>query len=234
MLDALGVTRILLTCFSNRLLSRLWNAGGTVEALMGVAFRWEPAVNTGLAAGNRFAPSRVWFYQTFLRHSRLHKLVQRGLSFVGFDEAWTLHPLVFDALVGFLHEFGVPTCSFGEVLQLAARVEQEWIALGWHTAYGFDMPVWQQLQQRRQIVFLRLSRNHRLSPVDAQLLKRVSSVGSIRSAMTVTVFGQAFSQGSSCIGSCMSRVSHAELPAALLWLLVSLLPARRCRWAAVR
>ena len=65
MLDALGVTRILLTCFSNRLLSRLWNAGGTVEALMGVAFRWEPAVNTGLAAATGLRPAASGFIRPF-------------------------------------------------------------------------------------------------------------------------------------------------------------------------
>lgn len=72
-LNDLGVARTLLTCFSNRLLTRLRSATATVEALMGVAFRWEAAVNTLLAMGNKaFVPTRAWFQQRFL-HSRRHK-----------------------------------------------------------------------------------------------------------------------------------------------------------------
>jgi hypothetical protein len=53
MLNDLGVARTLLTCFSNRLLTRLCSATATEEALMGVAFQWEAAVNTLLAMGNK-------------------------------------------------------------------------------------------------------------------------------------------------------------------------------------
>jgi len=175
MLNELGVARTLLTCFSNRLLARLRCATATVEALMGVAFQWEAAVNTQLAAGNNsFLPSRAWFQQRFLRTSELHRLFDEGVQFVGFDEAWTLHPLVLDNFMAAADEHGVVTFSVGEVLQVTARTHEAWVRAGWHTRHGFAMPYWQHLQQQDQLVFLQLRCNHRLSGQQADLLQRVS------------------------------------------------------------
>jgi hypothetical protein len=175
LLDHLGVARPLLTCFSNRLLVRLRNATATVEALMGVAFQWETRVRTQLASANTsIVPSRAWFEQCFLRSSPLYRHFQQGVTFLGFDEAWTIHPLVLDCLMAAAHESGVVTFSVGEALQITARTEPAWIQQGWHTTHGFAMPVWQHLQQQGSIIFLKLTENHRSSPSDAAMLRRVS------------------------------------------------------------
>lgn len=174
LLEYLGVTQNLLTCFSNRLLARLRNATATVEALMGVAFQWEAAVRTHLATGNNtFVPTRGWFEQRFLRTSQLYRFIQGGVNFIAFDEAWTLHPLVLDCFVAAAHEYGVVTFSVGEALQITARTDEQWVARGWHSTHGFTMPYWQQLQQQGQVLFLHLTTNHRLCPHDAGLLRRV-------------------------------------------------------------
>jgi len=176
MLNDLGVSRTLLTCFSNRLLARLRSATATVEALMGVAFQWEAAVNTQVASGNNaFVPTRSWFQQRFMRSSELYRMFAQGLQFIGFDEAWTIHPLVFDAFLAAADEHSVVTFSVGEALQVTARTEDGWVSRGWHTRHGFSMPYWQHLHGQDQLVYLQLRTNHRVSGSQAAMLQRVSA-----------------------------------------------------------
>jgi hypothetical protein len=49
LLRDLDICRTIQSCFSNRLLMRLLFAEGTLEALLGIAFRWEVLITAALA-----------------------------------------------------------------------------------------------------------------------------------------------------------------------------------------
>lgn len=123
LLHRLGITRTLQTCFSNRLLMRLYAAEATLEALLGVAFRWEAHITAALSTiQHAFAPSYAWFYQTFFQNSRLAKEFTRGVTGVALDEAFTVHPLVMSSFIRFCEEYGIAIFLVGEALQVGVFV----------------------------------------------------------------------------------------------------------------
>ncbi len=175
MLEALGIARAVLTCFSNRLLGRLHGAEGTLEALMGVAFQWEALIKEALASRRvGFIPNQDWFRSKFLDRSRLSELLKDGVRCLAFDEAFTLHPLLVDVLLSMADDWGCMTFSAGEILQITARTDIKWMNAGWHEAYAFQMATWRSLEQAGRLVYLRLSHNHRLLPGQNAMLQRVS------------------------------------------------------------
>lgn len=152
-MEKLNIMQPLLTCFSNQLLKRLYKSDNTVEALLGVAFKWEPPIHfcsSGSFCTN-FQPHYRWFCNKFLSKSPLLRLFNQGVGFVRFDEAWTLHPLIFSTLIQTAHEHGVMTLSAGE-LQISACVEAQWLAKGWHTCHGFHMLPWHNLHNTGQVL----------------------------------------------------------------------------------
>lgn len=67
---------------------------------MGVAFRYEPHINTQLAgAGSTgFLPGYHWFVQMWPKDSKLQESINKGLDVMLFDEAWNLHQLIHEYL----------------------------------------------------------------------------------------------------------------------------------------
>jgi hypothetical protein len=62
LLHTLGIAKSVQMCFSNRLLLRLYKAAATVEALLGVAFKWETRLTVARATIQQaFQPTDLWF-----------------------------------------------------------------------------------------------------------------------------------------------------------------------------
>lgn len=163
------------TCFSNRLLSRLHGATGTIEALLGVAYSWESRIKTALATRvTGFVPTYEWFMKEFVNRSTMQRILAEGTRFIACDEVFTLHPLILDTLLQYAEQWGACTMLVGEVLQVGARTEAEWIHKGWHEDFAFQMTGWNVPELDGRMVYLRLGTNHRIPSPQAAMLRRVS------------------------------------------------------------
>lgn len=190
LLEILGVAMVSTTCFSNRLLPRLYKAECTVEALAGVAFVWEYVIQQRINDPS-FNPSYDFFCQQWLDGSRLDTLVSSGLGIVLYDEEWTLHPLIHDHFVRFLDERHVMSCGAGELLQTRPKLEQQWLDRNWHQPLAFNEPYYQQLLQRGSVLFMRLRHNHRLPPDQFKMMQRVSVEGATCLSIVLNVLSTA-------------------------------------------
>uniref|UniRef100_A0A383VQC3 Uncharacterized protein n=1 Tax=Tetradesmus obliquus TaxID=3088 RepID=A0A383VQC3_TETOB len=121
LLQALGIADTISTCFSNRLLERLYRSEHTAEAWLGVAFRWEALLLAALTTINPTVwPDYGWFYVQF-----------------------TLHPLVMSALLAVCWEYGVPLIFFVWAWGHARAARR----LGFPAELGQQLPAWRMLHR---------------------------------------------------------------------------------------
>lgn len=185
LLEQLHVCNPIVTCFSNRLLKRLYKADhGSAEALMGLAFHWEAELNRRLTApGSTWVPSYDFFFSGFLANCRLMEMFTKGSNVVVLDEVYTLHPLLVDCLLRLLDSFHI-TCLFaGDPLQVRQKVDKQHLehvtnrgATQWLWDVAFKMPQWQRLHGDGRIMYLYLSTQHRFDAGESALMREVSNV----------------------------------------------------------
>lgn len=167
------------TCFSNRLLPRLFGAVATVEALMGVAFKWEVTCQAALATiQDQFVPCFQWFWIKYLTNSKLVREFTRGATALLADEAFTVHPLLMAVPLWVVLRYAVVFIFVGEALQICSLQDVRMQNRGWHARFAFLMKPWSELEQRGTLLYFKLDTNFRLPPHQFQMLRRVkSSVG---------------------------------------------------------
>lgn len=178
LLRDLAVAYTVQTCFSNRLLPRLYGAEATVEALMGVAFRWEVACMSAMATiQDRFTPCMEWFWNKFLCQSRLvREFKQGGATGLLADEAFTVHPLLMAVLLWVVLQFGVVFVFVGEALQINSLQNARMRRHGWFEPFAFLMEPWRSLEQSGQLLYFQLEDNFRLPQAQFAMLRRVRVV----------------------------------------------------------